>query len=160
MTCFPTRFVLCLLAMSCWCSAAFAQAPAEPAAETVAAPAAETALQEPAAGEEPEAPKTITIWRQGRFEGRPRREQGNRNARGNDRNRGAAPAEGEASGEKRAFRGKPRGDGPGRAERGPGNGPQRGRDERQRGGKPGGKRRWAASRHFPNAFFSGAYQRG
>ncbi|MDF1600516.1 helicase-related protein [Mesorhizobium sp. YIM 152430] len=106
-----------------------AEAPADAATETAAEPAAETAAQEPAAGEEPEeTPKMITIWRQGRFEGRPRREQGNRNARGNDRNRGAAPAEGEAPGEKRAFRGKPRGDGP-----------QRGRDERQRGGKPGGK---------------------
>ncbi|MGQ2908268.1 MAG: helicase-related protein [Aliihoeflea sp.] len=117
-----------------------AESPAEPAAETVAEPATEPAVQEPAAGEEPEAPKTITIWRQGRFEGRPRREQGNRNERGNARNRGAAPAEGEAPGEKRAFRGKPRGDAPGRPERGAGNGPQRGRDERQRGGKPGGKR--------------------
>ncbi len=121
-----------------------AEAPAEPAAESPAEPAAEpvteTAAQEPAAGEEPEAPKTITIWRQGRFEGRPRREQGNRNERGNARNRGAAPAEGETPGEKRAFRGKPRGDAPGRPERGPGNGPQRGRDERQRGGKPGGQR--------------------
>lgn len=110
-----------------------AEVPAEPAAEAPAdaatEAAAETAAQEPAAGEEhEEAPKMITIWRQGRFEGRPRREQGNRNARGNDRDRGAAPAEGEAPGEKRAFRGKPRGDGP-----------QRGRNERQRGGKPGGK---------------------
>jgi ATP-dependent RNA helicase SUPV3L1/SUV3 len=112
----------------------------EPAAEAPVEPAAETASQEAPASEEPEAPKTITIWRQGRFEGRPRREQGNRNERGNARNRGAAPAEGEAPGEKRAFRGKPRGDAPGRSDRAPGNGPQRGRDERQRGGKPGGQR--------------------
>ncbi|MFN6941003.1 MAG: helicase-related protein [Parvibaculum sp.] len=112
------------------------EAPAEPAAEAAAVPETEAAPQDPATGEEPEAPKTITIWRQGRFEGRPRREQGNRNAR----NRGAAPAaEDAAPSEKRAFRGKPRGDGPGRSDRGPGNGPQRGRDERPRGGKPGGK---------------------
>jgi len=117
-----------------------AETPAEPAAEATTEQAAETASQEAPASEESEAPKTITIWRQARFEGRPRREHGNRNERGNVRNRGAAPAEGEAPGEKRAFRGKPRGDGPGRSERGPGTGQQRGRDERQRGGKPGGKR--------------------
>jgi ATP-dependent RNA helicase SUPV3L1/SUV3 len=134
---------------------------AEPISETPAEAPAEVAADAPVAAEEVEAPKTITIWRQGRSEGRPR--HGNRNERGNSRNRPEGnrarqpegtgqPAEREGQGEKRAFRDKPRGDGPGRPSRGPGNGQQHNRDERSRngkpggksGGKPGGERRWEA----------------
>ncbi|MHB2267487.1 helicase-related protein [Aliihoeflea sp. PC F10.4] len=91
---------------------------------------------------EPEEPKTITIWRQGRFDGRPRREQGNRNPRGDQRRQGGRSDEANnADGEKRSFRGKGREDRRDGA-KGPrkGNKPHGGRDAR-----PGGaERRWEA----------------
>ncbi|MBN9218957.1 MAG: helicase [Mesorhizobium sp.] len=129
--------------------------PAEPAAEAVTATevvsdepavAAETAFGEAVA--EAEAPKPILLWRQGRFEQRPRHHEGrnNRQRNGQARGRGNAPAEAGgaqatgASGERPAHEGRRDGAGKPRFDRSKFKPKPQGEGEQRRDGRPQGDR--------------------
>ncbi|MCO6391210.1 helicase [Aliihoeflea aestuarii] len=117
-------------------------APVESTGETTPEAPVEATTAE-AVATEPEEPKTITVWRQGRFDGRPRREHGNRNARTNNQRpqQGARTEDGKVEGEKRSFRGKGRDERRDGAKGAPRKG---GKPQGRPDGKPGGDRRWEA----------------
>lgn len=69
---------------------------AAPATEAVSGEPAEAAVGEPAA--EAEAPKPILLWRQGRFEQRPRHHEGRNNRQRNGQARGRSNAPADAAG--------------------------------------------------------------
>ncbi|WP_044548382.1 helicase-related protein [Mesorhizobium japonicum] len=128
--------------------------PVEPVSE--AAPATEAVSDEPAvvaeaAGEpaaEAEAPKPILLWRQGRFEQRPRHHEGrnNRQRNGQARGRGNAPAEAGtaqttgAPGERPAHEGRRDGAGKPRFDRSKFKPKPQGEGEQRRDGRPQGER--------------------
>ncbi|GLQ82512.1 hypothetical protein GCM10007881_60350 [Mesorhizobium huakuii] len=129
--------------------------PAEPVSE--AAPATEAVSDEPAmeaeaaAGEpaaEAEAPKPILLWRQGRFEQRPRHHEGrnNRQRNGQARGRNNAPADAggaptsAAPGERPAHEGRREGAGKPRFDRSKFKPKPQGEGEQRRDGRPQGER--------------------
>ncbi|BCH07047.1 DEAD/DEAH box helicase [Mesorhizobium sp. 131-3-5] len=130
-------------------------APAEPVSE--AAPATEAVSDEPAVvaeaatGEpiaEAEAPKPILLWRQGRFEQRPRHHEGrnNRQRNGQARGRNNAPADAAgapataAPGERPAHEGRRDGAGKPRFDRSKFKPKPQGEGEQRRDGRPQGER--------------------
>ncbi|ODA91727.1 helicase [Mesorhizobium sp. SEMIA 3007] len=130
-------------------------APAEPVSE--AAPATEAVSDEPAVvaeaatGEpiaEAEAPKPILLWRQGRFEQRPRHHEGrnNRQRNGQARGRNNAPADAAgapataAPGERPAHEGRRDGTGKPRFDRSKFKPKPQGEGEQRRDGRPQGER--------------------
>ncbi|ANN56480.1 helicase [Mesorhizobium loti NZP2037] len=129
--------------------------PAEPVSE--AAPATEAVSDEPAVvaeaatGEpiaEAEAPKPILLWRQGRFEQRPRHHEGrnNRQRNGQARGRNNAPADAAgapataAPGERPAHEGRRDGAGKPRFDRSKFKPKPQGEGEQRRDGRPQGER--------------------
>ncbi|MHC2794424.1 ATP-dependent RNA helicase SUPV3L1/SUV3 [Mesorhizobium jarvisii] len=130
-------------------------APAEPVSE--AAPATQAVSDEPAVvaeaatGEpiaEAEAPKPILLWRQGRFEQRPRHHEGrnNRQRNGQARGRNNAPADAAgapataAPGERPAHEGRRDGAGKPRFDRSKFKPKPQGEGEQRRDGRPQGER--------------------
>ncbi|TRC76980.1 helicase [Mesorhizobium sp. WSM4307] len=122
-------------------------APATEAVSDEPAVVAEAATGEPIA--EAEAPKPILLWRQGRFEQRPRHHEGrnNRQRNGQARGRGNAPAEAVAAqttgapGERPAHEGRRDGAGKPRFDRSKFKPKPQGEGEQRRDGRPQGERR-------------------
>lgn len=128
-------------------------APVEPVSE--ASPATEAVSGEPAAVAEAaagepaaEAPKPILLWRQGRFEQRPRHHEGrnNRQRNGQGRGRGNAPADAGGApassgpGERPAQEGRRDGAGKPRFDRSKFKPKPQGEGEQRRDGRPQGER--------------------